>query len=242
MNRVALIPARQNSRRIPNKNVRFLGGKPLIRWTIDAALESEIFDQIFVCSDDFKALALAQSPVRCWQRDPVPFSQKDIEWISDFLETHEAEEIWLLRPTSPFRGPTTLLRAHQQWQACKDRLDSLRAVRRATEPGWKQWVMEDWVELNTPEGLCHDAYPTMRPLTTAAAKKHLHSFPTQSLEDTYIQTAGLEVFHAKTITEKKTLAGNHVGMFLMEGVEALDLNSPEDWEAAEQAVRLAHSH
>lgn len=249
MTRVALIPARASSKRLPGKNTKLLGGIPLIRWTIQAAKDSGIFDDIFVCTDDPKAQDIAfHSGVHVFHRHPVPDDQKDIDWLTDFFPLSEATEAFLLRPTSPFRSAATLRRALDHWEATKDRLDSLRAMRRATETGWKQWVVEDCTcsRAPMPYGPCGgdpcqsvpcQGHKTMRPLTTAAAKKHLHSFPTQSLEDCYIQTAGLEIFHSKTILEKGTLAGDHVGMFLMEGVEALDINSPEDWKAAERHLR-----
>lgn len=249
---IALIPARAGSKRIPGKNTKPLGSRPLIRWTVDAAKESKVFDAIYVCTDDPDCIAEAlYAGVKAYQRPKVPDNQKDIEWVSEFLVQHPEALDWaLLRPTSPFRGPETIKRAYHQWEDCKDRVDSLRAMRRTTETGWKQWVIEDYlpncahtrtvVDAEGPiircEETCgrvHEVYPTMRPLTTAAAKKHLHSFPTQSLEDTYIQTAGLEMAWTKTVLEQGTIAGQQVGMFLVEGAEAMDINTPDDWAHAE---------
>lgn len=49
---IAVIPARGGSKRIPRKNIRELSGKPMIAWTIEAALKSNIFDRILVSTDD----------------------------------------------------------------------------------------------------------------------------------------------------------------------------------------------
>ena len=49
---VALITARGGSKGIPRKNIKLLAGKPLIAWTIQAAVESSIFDRIIVSTDD----------------------------------------------------------------------------------------------------------------------------------------------------------------------------------------------
>jgi len=49
---VAIIPARGGSKRIPRKNIRDFGGKPMIAWTIEAALESGLFDDVIVSTDD----------------------------------------------------------------------------------------------------------------------------------------------------------------------------------------------
>jgi pseudaminic acid cytidylyltransferase len=49
---IAVIPARGGSKRIPRKNIKLFGGKPMIAWSIDAALQSACFDRIIVSTDD----------------------------------------------------------------------------------------------------------------------------------------------------------------------------------------------
>jgi CMP-N,N'-diacetyllegionaminic acid synthase len=57
---LALIPARGGSKRVPRKNVRTLGGKPLISWTIEQALASEAVDRVVVSTDDAETAAIAE--------------------------------------------------------------------------------------------------------------------------------------------------------------------------------------
>ena len=52
MNNLVIIPARGGSKRIPYKNIKDLCGKPLIKWSIDAAKQSKYIDSIFVSSDN----------------------------------------------------------------------------------------------------------------------------------------------------------------------------------------------
>lgn len=52
MKRIAIIPARGGSKRIPKKNIVDFEGKPMIAWTVQAALESDCFDRILVSTDD----------------------------------------------------------------------------------------------------------------------------------------------------------------------------------------------
>lgn len=63
--RVAVLPARGGSKRVPRKNIRLLGGRPLIAWAIDTCLGSDIFDEVIVSTDDAEiaeiALALGAS-------------------------------------------------------------------------------------------------------------------------------------------------------------------------------------
>jgi len=58
--RVAIIPARGGSKRIPRKNIRHFCGKPMIAWSINAAQESQCFDQIIVSTDDKEIASVAE--------------------------------------------------------------------------------------------------------------------------------------------------------------------------------------
>ncbi len=60
MNSVCVIPARGGSKRIPRKNIRAFGGKPMIAWPILAALESRVFDEVIVSTDDPEVARIAE--------------------------------------------------------------------------------------------------------------------------------------------------------------------------------------
>ena len=51
---IAVIPARGGSKRIPKKNIIDFMGKPMIAWTIEAALKSKLFDRVIVSTDDYR--------------------------------------------------------------------------------------------------------------------------------------------------------------------------------------------
>ena len=59
--RVAVIPARGGSRRIPRKNIKYFCGKPIIAWSIDAAIKSNCFDRVIVSTDDNEIADVARS-------------------------------------------------------------------------------------------------------------------------------------------------------------------------------------
>lgn len=61
MSAIAIIPARGGSKRIPRKNVRPFAGKPMIAWSIEAALESGVFDAVVVSTDDEEIATVATS-------------------------------------------------------------------------------------------------------------------------------------------------------------------------------------
>lgn len=57
--KTAIIPARGGSKRIPRKNVRLFNGKPMLAWSIEAALQSGVFDRVIVSTDDDEIAAVA---------------------------------------------------------------------------------------------------------------------------------------------------------------------------------------
>ena len=254
---IGFVPARKGSKRLPGKNMRKLGDTPLVGWTLRAAYESEVFDRVVVSTDwgELAEYAAGYFGAEIIMRPPHLATDEslDVEWIRHALGTLEYRDYrayptyaWfaLLRPTSPFRGPEAIQRAVALWRDIKDHYDSLRAIRRATESAYKQWrapgLTEDmdqaeaWLTESTrPE----DIYE-IEPVTSAAAKKHLHSYPTQELEPCYIQTAGLEICKTVNVLEKGNIAGDRVAGFLLDGPEALDLNDEADWEEAERLASL----
>jgi len=117
---IAIIPARGGSKRLPNKNIKLLAGKPLIVWTIEAALESQLFDMVLVSTDSQIIADVATNAGAT-----VPFL-RPIELASDTATTndvithmvewiesqHEAvSRVTLLQPTSPLRDANNIKEA-----------------------------------------------------------------------------------------------------------------------------------
>lgn len=108
---LAIIPARGGSKRLPRKNVLPLNGKPLIAWSIDAALKSKYIDRVMVSTDcqEIEAIAIeygAESPFLRPNDIAGDFASTDsvilhfIEAVSDKIK---ADIIVILQPTSPLR-------------------------------------------------------------------------------------------------------------------------------------------
>lgn len=106
---LALIPARGGSKGVPRKNVRDAAGRPLIAWTIEAACNALLVDQVVVSSDDAEILDVA----RKWGADtpfvrPAELSQDNTPAIDVALHAMNAlpgyDYLVLLQPTSPLRS------------------------------------------------------------------------------------------------------------------------------------------
>lgn len=105
---LAVIPARGGSKGVPRKNIREIGGKPLIAWTIEEAKKSRYIDRLILSSEDKEIIKVAQE----WGCDvpfvrPIEIAKDDTPGIEPVL--HAVNEIVgfdyvvLLQPTSPLR-------------------------------------------------------------------------------------------------------------------------------------------
>lgn len=220
-----LIPARAGSKRIPGKNTKLLGGKPLIQWTIDAALASNAAG-VIVSTDDDAAAALAfgmgcrlHPRKAAHATDDAP----DILWVLDVLPMVTTPYVAICRPTSPFRTASTIRRGYAALVA--SRADSIRAVTRVTYPHpAKMWTMG-------PQGYMEPVMAGTHPDGTP-----YHSSPTQSLPEVYQQNASLEIARVSAIKDTGTISGYRVWPLLTEAREGFDINTPEDWLEAERMV------
>lgn len=113
----AIIPARSGSKRLPGKNIRLLGGLPLIAWTIRAAISSDMFDDVLVSTDDpvIADISRRYGASVPWLR-PAELSTDtatSMEVVLHAVDNTEAmgkpiRHVVLLQPTSPFRTPETI--------------------------------------------------------------------------------------------------------------------------------------
>jgi len=236
---VALIPARQGSKRVPGKNVRPLGGHPVIAYTIAPALESGVFESVIVSTDSEEIAAIAR-----YYGAEVPFLRPsqlagdrspDIEWLEHMLtELKRLGRTWdcfsLLRPTSPFRTAATIRRAWARFIA-QEGVDSLRAVEKCAQHPGKMWVLDgDRMSPLLPSGLVSPK------LQRSEGGQPWHSTPYQALPPVYVQNASLEIAWTRVVFEGRTIAGDVLVPFLTEGYEGFDINDPHDWMVAERLL------
>lgn len=122
--KIAIIPARGGSKRLPGKNIKLLGDKPLIAWTIEAAIKSNVFDHIFVSTDSEEIASVSRD-----YGAKVPFL-RPAELASDTATTNdvvthliswfekeysqEVSNIAILQPTSPFRNAEHIIEAFEE--------------------------------------------------------------------------------------------------------------------------------
>ena len=106
---LAIIPARGGSKGIPRKNIKALAGKPLIAWTIEAALRAQGIETVIVSTEDDEIASVAkQLGAEVPFRRPLALAQDDTPGISPVLHAIEQlpdyDWVMLLQPTSPLRS------------------------------------------------------------------------------------------------------------------------------------------
>ncbi len=227
---VALIPARAGSSRVRDKNIRPLAGHPLMAYTISAALQSGIFDDVIVSTDSAHYAEIARH-----YGAEVPFLRPgelagdlspDAEWLSYTLGTlrksaRDYDCFSILRPTSPFRLAATIQRAWRTFETDTG-ADSLRAVEKCRQHPGKMWIVQG---------------RRMVPLLPLQTGDHpWHSSQYQVLPPVYSQNASLEIAWTHVVARTGSIAGDVLIPFFTRGYEGFDINSEYDWQLAEHLV------
>ena len=149
MNILAFIPARAGSKRVPNKNLLPLKGKPLIAYTIEAALKAQRVTRIIVSTDSEEIAAVARThgaevpflrPAEIAQSDSteMQFFTHALDWLL-VHEGYSPDLLVLLYPTSPFRKSASIDAAIEKMLGHPE-ADSLRSIRLCNEHPYKMWV------------------------------------------------------------------------------------------------------
>jgi CMP-N-acetylneuraminic acid synthetase len=222
---IALIPARSGSKRIPNKNIKKLNCVPLIAYTIRTALESNLFSEVIVSTDDFTIANIATEwgakVPKLRPKSLATDSSPDIDWVmhcvNEMISTppEQISTVTILRPTNPLRTSNSIINGMKIFKL-NEWADSLRAMEITDKHPGKMWVLNDKKIALPYLDQSKEIIPT-------------HSSPTQSLEKLWIQNASLEIINMQTINLMQSISGNKILGFEMPRFEGFDLNSELDW-------------
>lgn len=140
MKKIAIITARSGSKGLPNKNVLLVNGKPLIAYTIEAAIDSGVFDKIIVSTDSQEYIdLLSHYPIEFIKRATHLASDKASSFvvIEDVLQQYNkvsCDYFMLLQPTSPLRTVLHIQEACEKFEKNIDKFDFLVSVSYAHKP------------------------------------------------------------------------------------------------------------
>jgi CMP-N-acetylneuraminic acid synthetase len=217
---VALVPMRHHSQRVPGKNYRLLGGKPLFHHIIATLLECPEISQVVVDSDsppvieglreDFPQVLILERPERL-RADTIPMNEilayDTTQVEADFyLQTHS---------TNPLLRRETISRAIQIFMENYPAYDSLFSVTR--------WQTRLWDQLARP--INHNPAILLQ---------------TQDLPPVYEENSCIYIFTCQTLIERRNRLGERPMMFPIDAAEAWDIDEELDFFITDYLIKMRH--
>lgn len=223
MSNLALIPARGGSKRIPHKNIKDFLGKPIIAYSIEAALKSGLFDEVMVSTDDVEIVEIARQ-----YGAKVPFMRtkstaNDYATLSDVIDEvittykergQEYDQFCCILATAPFVTSELLVKSFDFF--VKRKFDSLRPITNYGYPIQRAFRMDEKGVVS----FMHPEYASTR---------------SQDLEPAY-HDAGL-FYWGKAATG---LRGKIRGGYVISEDLCQDIDTEDDWRIAEMKYKLLH--
>ena len=225
MSRLAIITARGGSKRIPKKNIREFCGKPILAYSIEAALASGLFDHVMVSTDDEEIAQIAEE-----YGPEVPFFRSEAtsgdfattnDVLAEVLAEYEKRGMHFgiaccIYPTAPFVTAQKLTNAVEQLEASD--ADTLIPVVSFSYPPQRAMVVE--------QGRLVFKYP-----------EYLDS-RSQDLQPHYHDVGQFYVFRTERFAvNQKLMVGNILPLVVSE-LEVQDIDNLTDWKIAEMKYRL----
>jgi CMP-N,N'-diacetyllegionaminic acid synthase len=214
---LALIPARGGSRGVPRKNVREIAGKPLIAWTIEAALAARWIDRVVVTTDDEEIAAVSRTAgAEIPFLRPAELAADETPGIAPVFHALEAlpsyDEVLLLQPTSPLRGASDI--------------EALLMLARETNA-------PSVVSVTEPD--CHPAW--MFRLGEGGRLARIGGDETaarrQDLTPVYALNGAMYFARADWLRETGGFIGPNTLGYVMDAERSIDIDTPLDWRIAE---------
>tara|TARA_R100000935_G_scaffold16940_3_gene33438 strand:- start:1146 stop:1844 length:699 start_codon:yes stop_codon:yes gene_type:complete len=222
---LGIIPARGGSKGIPKKNIKLLGGKPLLEYTAKAALASKLLSRVILSSDDSEIIEVAKNiGLEVPFVRPEKLSQDDtpsISVIKHALEFFEAKNeffdaICLLQVTSPFREEDLIDRSIQNFESGD--LDSLISVREVPTDFNPHWIFET-------DSKDH--------LKIATGDEKIIS-RRQELPKAFHRDGAIYITRTEVILKQNSLYGSSIGYIESKNDRYVNIDTLDDWRVAEE--------
>lgn len=225
MKLLALIPARGGSKGVPRKNIKLLGGKPLLWYSYESARESGLFTEIVLSTEDAEIAETGKSiGMMVPFMRPAEFATdaaKSIDVVNNTLDEMEKigyqyDAVVLLQPTSPFRQKGVLNKAFQTF--IDTQADSLVSVRKVPHQFNPHWLFEA------------DENNLLR---IATGDKELIG-RRQELPDAYYRDGQIYITKTDVLKQQKSFTGKRLAYLLNEHEgSAINIDNMADWNEAE---------
>ena len=225
MNQLAVITARGGSKRIPRKNIKDFCGKPIMAYSIEAALKSEVFDTVMVSTDDREIAEIAEK-----HGATVPFFRSEktsndfavtSQVLAEVLEEYESrgqcfDRVCCIYPTAPFITAERLRTAMELLE--EKQADSVLPVVRFSFPPQRGVVLED--------GFLKFKWPEHR------------NTRSQDLEPFYHDVGQFYCVNVESFREQQVLVMEKTVPLILSEMEIQDIDTEEDWKLAELKYQM----
>ena len=228
MRTIAIIPARGGSKRIPKKNIKSFLGKPIIAYSIEAALKSELFAEVMVSTDSEEIVDVAKQ-----YGAAVPFfrsgkTSDDYATIADVIEEvilrYEQQNLFFdviccILPTAPFITVHKLIEGLNLLE--KKKYDSVTPVIKFSYPIQRALQLDEKNRLSmiSPENL---------------------NKRSQDLVPSYHDSGQFYWGRTESFLRERTFFMENGGAVVISENEGQDIDTPEDWLLAELKYKLLH--
>lgn len=224
---LGIIPARGGSKGIPKKNIKLLGGKPLLEYTAKSALASKFLSRVILSSDNNEIIEVAKSlGIEIPFIRPENLSQDDtpsLSVIKHALEFFEAKNetfdaVCLLQVTTPFREEDLIDKSIQKFES--ENFDSLISVREVPTDYNPHWVFETDAKDHLKIATGDEKIITRR----------------QDLPKAFHRDGAVYITKTEVISNHNSLYGNSIGYIESKNEYYVNIDTLEDWRNAEGLI------
>jgi N-acylneuraminate cytidylyltransferase len=225
--KIAIIPARGGSKRIPGKNVRDLAGKPMIAYTIEAACASDLFERVVVTTDSQEIAKIAErhgaeAPFlrdAALADDVTPVSLATLDALCRLDPEGKRYDILAqLMPNCPLRSAEDVQHSHAQFQESGSS-SQISVVRYGWQNPW--WAMRRNEEFR------------LEPLFPDEMKQR-----SQDLPELFCPTGAIWWASAEALRREKTFHLKGRTGWEMPWQRGMDIDTPEDWAMTEMLLTM----
>ncbi len=221
---IAIITARGGSKRIPRKNVRLFCGRPIIEYSIKAALEAEIFDEVMVSTDDEEISEIAKE-----NGAKVPFFRSrelsddyatTAQVIAEVLSCYHAlgkdfDQICCIYPTAPFVSPLKL----RKGMKLLEKGNAVLPVVKYSFPPQRAFIINE-------KGCAQYYWPENKDARS------------QDLDSWYHDSGQFYCIRMDAFNNSHSLIPSRTIPMIVPELEVQDIDTEEDWEIAELKYQL----
>lgn len=227
MKKLAIIPARSGSRGLPDKNIKNLQGKPLMAYTIEAAIASEQFDEVMVSTDskEYAEIAIEYGASVPFLRSADNAGDTSSSWdvVKEVLRNYEKEgktfeQVALLQPTSPLRTKDDILNGFQTMNE-KDAEFVVSVCEVEHSPLWANTLPNDQSMENFID-------------------PKVMALPRQQIPTYYRLNGAFYLVNVQYLLSNDDLYGGKSYAFIMERKNSVDIDDIFDYKYAETLLKM----